>query len=69
MSREQERVRAYSDREQKIENGQMIKEKKRADDLAKEEIRELAKEKARKEAYQAREKQIAQEQAARKAKQ
>ncbi len=69
LFREQERVKAYSDREQKLASEQKIKDNKRADDLAKEAIRELAKEKARKEAYQAQEKQIAQAQEARKAKQ
>jgi hypothetical protein len=68
LFREQERVKAYSAREQKIENGQKIKEHKRVDELANEEIKEQAKEKSRKEAYLAREQIIARDQDARKVK-
>ena len=68
LTRDQERSKAYLAREQKIENGQKIKENQRTEDRVGEENRELVKEKARKEAYAAREKILAQEQETRKLK-
>jgi len=67
-AREQDRSKAYMEKEQQIEKIQNAKAAQRADERAKEELKDLAREKARKEAYLAREKILADEQAARRSK-
>jgi hypothetical protein len=68
LSKEQERSRVHFAREQEIEKGLKIKENKRAVNRVSQEIKEQARDKVRKDAYIAREKKLAEEQAARKSK-